>query len=162
MKLEAIMHRCAGTECYAVSKDEICINLRTGKDVTAVNIIHGDPYTEGIAGNEAWSGTKSPMTLCCELRYANIWSCRLKPEYKRLQYYFEISAGAETVCMLEDDFYEKEKLQEPGRMYQYFKFAWLNPVDVIQVPSWVRDTVWYQISPDRFCGSGSAKRKTLR
>ncbi len=28
MKLEAIMHRCAGTECYAVSKDEICINLR--------------------------------------------------------------------------------------------------------------------------------------
>ena len=162
MKLEAIMHRCAGTECYAVSKDEICINLRTGKDVTAVNIIHGDPYTEGIAGNEAWSGTKSPMTLCCELRYANIWSCRLKPEYKRLQYYFEISAGAETVCMLEDDFYEKEKLQEPGRMYQYFKFAWLNPVDVIQVPSWVRDTVWYQIFPDRFCGSGSAKRKTLR
>ena len=27
----------------------------------------------------------------------------------------------------------------------------MNPADVNRTPSWVNDTVWYQIFPDRFC-----------
>ena len=37
-----------------------------------------------------------------------------------------------------------------GRMFQRFIVPWMNPADVKQMSDWVNETVWYQISPDRF------------
>ncbi|MXD67938.1 alpha-amylase family glycosyl hydrolase, partial [Escherichia coli] len=33
----------------------------------------------------------------------------------------------------------------------FFCFPYLNKIDVLNTPSWVKNTVWYQIFPDRFC-----------
>ncbi len=33
---------------------------------------------------------------------------------------------------------------------EYFCFPFLNNIDVFEAPSWVKDTVWYQIFPERF------------
>ena len=33
----------------------------------------------------------------------------------------------------------------------------MNPSDLIAPPDWVRQTVWYQIFPDRFCRGGSGR-----
>ena len=39
----------------------------------------------------------------------------------------------------------------------------MNPADIPAPPAWVRDTVWYQIFPDRFCRSkGSANQTPWR
>ena len=38
-----------------------------------------------------------------------------------------------------------------GRSRQCFTMPWMNPIDINRVPSWVNETVWYQIFPDRFC-----------
>src|SRR5699024_2993416 len=32
----------------------------------------------------------------------------------------------------------------------YFCFPYLNEVDVFSAPAWVKNTVWYQIFPERF------------
>ena len=32
----------------------------------------------------------------------------------------------------------------------YFCFPFLNSIDVFDAPSWVKDTIWYQIFPERF------------
>ena len=37
----------------------------------------------------------------------------------------------------------------------------MNPSDVIAPPSWVRDTVWYQIMPDRFCRAGEPEERFI-
>lgn len=34
--------------------------------------------------------------------------------------------------------------------YHHFAYSYLNKIDVLKIPSWVKDTVWYQIFPDRF------------
>lgn len=160
MRLESIMHRSAFTDCYAVDKEEIVICIRTGKDVTGVNIIHDDPYMAGISAGHPWSGQVSPMELDKELKYCFIWSIKLKPRYKREQYYFEIFAGTEKIYRMEDDFYSEQELNTPGRMKQYFKFPWLNPSDVFAPPSWAEQTIWYQIMPDRFC-RGDYREKSV-
>lgn len=39
MNLNAIVHRSALTDCYALDQDTVVLNIRTGKDITAVNLI---------------------------------------------------------------------------------------------------------------------------
>lgn len=159
MQLDSIIHRSAFSDCYAVNENEIMINIRTGKDITAVNIIQDDPYTAGSGAASSWTGQALAMELTKELRHCYIWGIRLTPEYKRVQYYFEICSQQERIYMLEDDFYLEEALHMPGRIRQYFKFPWLNPSDVNRVPDWVEETVWYQIMPDRFCRGNQADKR---
>ena len=163
MEFGSIRHRSAFTDCYALNADEIIVNLQTGKDVTAVSIIHDDPYAGGCTGLKPWSGNPEAMELRWEQKHNNVWSIQLRPRFKREQYYFSITAGEETVLMFEDGFYSREAVHRPGHLPQYYKFPWLNPADVISPPSWVNGTIWYQIMPDRFRrGDMSNKRSPLR
>lgn len=159
MELGSVSHRCAFTDCYAKNNDQVVITIRTGKDITAVDIIHGDPYAGGCMGMKPWNGEPAAMTMVRELKYNYVWSVTVTPPFKREQYYFSLTDGEETVLLFEDGFYTPEEAEKPGRMRQYFKFPWLNPADVITVPDWVNETVWYQIMPDRFCKAGSHPRR---
>lgn len=163
MNLNAIIHRSALTDCYALDQDTAVLNIRTGKDITAVNLICEDPFAFGISGDFQWQGRTVPMTVGRELKQCYIWTVEVRPEYKRLQYYFEIFCGDEKLLLFEDDFYTEASIDAPGRWKQYFKFPWLNPTDVITPPAWVEDTIWYQIMPDRFCrGDMAPKRMKLK
>ena len=163
MNFAAISHRCAFTDAYPLDEDRIVINLRTGKDIRAVSLIHDDPYAGGATGFMAWDGKPEAMTVSAELEHNLIWSVTLTPKFKREQYYFSITDGEDTCLLFEDGFYTPEEAQKPGRLRQYYKFPCLNSADVIAPPSWANDTVWYQIMPDRFCrGSDSPKRFGLR
>jgi len=160
MNLSAITHRNILPDCYALDQDTAVFNIRTGKDVTAVNLVWEDPYAFGISGDIHWTGIPAPMEISRELKHNLIWNVTIKPPYKRVQYYFEIFCGDEKLLMFEDDFYTEETIAKKGRWKQYYKLAWMNPNDVITVPDWVEKTVWYQIMPDRFC-RGSEKHKRV-
>ncbi len=163
MKVNAISHRSALTDCYALNSEEIVINIRTGKDITDVTLIYQDPYAFGISGDYRWIGDRLTMKMSRELKHSYIWSATVRPPYKRLQYYFEISDGSETLLLLEDDFYTEGSFEMNGLLKQYFKYAFLNSSDVITPPRWVKNTVWYQIMPDRFCrGDLAPKRMPLK
>ena len=163
MNFASISHRGMSPDAYALNENEIVINLKTGKDITAVSIIHEDPFAGGATGFAAWDGKAEPMTISRELKYHCLWTITLKPPYKREQYYFSISDGNKTVFLFEDGFYSPESANKPGRLRQYFKFPWLNRSDVFAPPAWVSDTIWYQIMPDRFRrGSSAPKRFPLR
>lgn len=163
MELGSILHRSAYSDCYALNEHEIVVNLRTGKDVTSVAIIHDDPFAGGATGFAAWDGKPEMMLKRWELKYHNIWSITLQPKFKREQYYFAVSDGKETLLMFEDGFYTKAEAEKPGRLRQYYKFPWLNASDVFTPPGWVGDTIWYQIMPDRFRrGDMGPKKYPLR
>ena len=124
MEFGSIYHRSALSDCYALNEDEVVINLRTGKDVTAVDLIHEDPFAGGAMGFAIWDGKPEPMHLAWELKYHNIWSVTLRPKYKREQYYFSITAGEENLTMFEDGFYTWEESRKKGRLRQYYRFPW--------------------------------------
>ena len=122
MNFAAISHRGMSPDAYALNENEIVINLRTGKEITSVSIIHDDPFAGGATGFAAWDGIGEAMTISRELKHHFIWSITLRPKFKREQYYFSVTDGRETYYLFEDDFYTAAQVNKPGRLRQYFKF----------------------------------------
>ena len=150
MNLAAIEHKCNFNYCYALNDDTIIIKLRTGKEVKSAYIICEDPYVNGIAGKTPWDGKKEKMPLVVELEHHLLWEIRIVPQYKRLQYYFEINSDDEAAVIYENRIILKTSEEQDRCSKQYFKFPWMNSKDMIKPPIWVRNVVWYQIMPDRF------------
>lgn len=156
MNLSAVYHRTSEHYCYPQNHDKLIINLKTGYDIKAVYIYHGDPYQAGImGGSEKWSGRKEEICYKKRLKHHLWWTTTLKPYYKRCKYYFKLVTDEEAIYYFEDGFYTKEEISRPGKSLSYFIYPWMNGADIPVTPKWVNETIWYQIFPERFCSGNS-------
>lgn len=152
MDFNAVYHRANDNYCYPLDEEQLIINIKTGYDVKYVNIIQGDPFKSGIlGGGESWSGEAVNIPFKKRLKNQLWWTTTVKPEYKRLKYYFELQTEDEKWFYFEDGFVSEAQMQLEGRSRQCFVFPWMNPADIPVTPAWVNDTIWYQIFPERFC-----------
>lgn len=145
MLKEAIYHRPKNNFAYAYDDKTLHIRLRTKKnDVQTVTLLHGDPYDwhEGY-----WQAQKTKMQYERSDSLFDYWFIDIQPPYRRLRYGFEIQDKQDSVFYGEKGFEETPPL---NRIDAFFCFPFLNPIDVFQAPDWVKDTVWYQIFPERF------------
>jgi len=164
MNYSAIYHRSDENYCYPLDENRLLIMIKTGYDVDKVILYYGDPFSHGIAGgHENWEGTPVEMDKCVHLKYHKLWQVVVEPQFKRCKYYFEIHSGEEITCMMENDFYPKSHMAHTGATGQFFMFPWMNDSDIVKVPEWVKNTVWYQIFPERFCnGNPSRNNKYVK
>lgn len=152
MNFNAVFHRASDNYCYMADEDRLIINIETGYDVKYVNIVKGDPFSNGIlGGGEGWDGIAENIPYKKRLKNKLWWTTTIEPKYKRLKYYFEIITETEKWYYFEDGFLSEEQFELEGRSRQCFVMPWMNASDVNRVPKWVNDTVWYQIFPERFC-----------
>lgn len=159
LNLAAIYHRETTEMCYPIDKDNLVVNIKTGKDIDAVYLIYEDPFSHHLKSKfdwKDWEGNKEKMTISRELEHQYIWSLTVVPKFKRLMYYFEIQSGDEVYYLLENRICPKEDIDKYIR--RYFKFACMSPSDLINPPKWVEDTVWYHIFPDRFNRDANAPK----
>ncbi len=161
MDFNAVYHRANDNYCYPLNEDDLVINIKTGYDVEYVNIIHGDPFSAGIlGGGEHWTGEALNIPFKKRLKNQLWWTTTIQPPFKRLKYYFELKTAEERWFFFEDGFVSEEQMHLPGRSRQCFTLPWMNPADIAVTPSWVNDTIWYQIYPERFCnGDPSLNRE---
>lgn len=148
---EAIYHRPKNSYAYAYDASTLHIRLRSKKDdLTGVELIHGDPYrwAEGHMLSD-----KIPMSLMASDELFDYWFIAISPENNRFVYQFEVTDDQETWIFGEMGF-TKEIEQN-----RFFRFPYLNAIDVFDAPAWVKDTVWYQIFPERYA-NGNPERKT--
>ena len=153
MNIAAIQHRAFDNFCYPLNEDELEISLLTAKDVESVVLVWGDPFSAGIlGGNWQWNGVEVPVTEKKELQSHYRWSVVVKPEFKRIKYYFKIKGtdGSE-VCYFETGFVDAKDMKNFCGWTGCWIFPWMNPGDVCKIPTWPESTVWYQIFPSRFC-----------
>ena len=62
MNLAAVEHFAFDNYCYPLNKDELVINIKTGKDVKQLFIVSGDPFAAGIMGGDwKWKGSESEI-----------------------------------------------------------------------------------------------------
>ncbi|WP_067730789.1 glycoside hydrolase family 13 protein [Oceanobacillus damuensis] len=150
MLKEAIYHRPKNNFAYAYTKEILHIRLQTKKkDIEHVKIIHGDPYDWN---DDGWQFSKKDMHLQASDHLFDYWITEIKPPYRRLRYGFELTCGEEKIVYTEKGFYD---IPPSDDVAYYFCFPFLNPIDVFQAPSWVRDTLWYQIFPERFANGNT-------
>ncbi|MFD2044895.1 glycoside hydrolase family 13 protein [Ornithinibacillus salinisoli] len=144
MLREAIYHRPKNNFAYAYDKDTLHIVLQTKKDdVESVSLIFGDPYDWK---DEMWQTQILEMTKSGTTDLHDYWFSAVKPEFHRMRYGFQCSDKTETIYYTEGGIYSTP----PMEIANYFCFPYLNKADVFTPPSWVKDTVWYQIFPERF------------
>jgi len=151
MLKEAIYHRPKNNFAYAYSKDTLHIRLRTKKkDIDQVKLIHGDPYNWNENG---WEYEQKDMRLEASDHLFDYWIIDVKAPYRRLRYGFELTSENNTVVYTEKGFYDKAPIDDTA---YYFCFPFINPIDIFQAPEWVKNTVWYQIFPERFANGDTA------
>lgn len=141
MLLEAIYHVPRDKWAYAYDSQTIHLRVRTKRDdVEHVYAMTGDKYD--------WDGTyqEIPMEKVANDRMFDYWEARVKPKYKRLSYAFKLTAGTETVYVL-DTGIQHEGITPPGGLYE---FPYIHDIDVFKVPEWAKKAVFYQIMPERF------------
>ena len=162
---EAIYHRPKGAYSYAYDKDTLHIRVRTKKhEVEKVSLRIGDPYhwAQGGGGGNlnaegAWGwigGEYIVMTLEATTDMFDYWIAEATPQYKRARYAFVLEStnekllyGEKIIVALTPD-NESKELQN---VTNFFCFPFLNNIDVFNAPSWVKDAIFYQIFPERFC-----------
>lgn len=157
MDFNAVYHRANDNYCYPLDENKLIINIKTGYDVKYVNLIHGDPFSAGILGGaETWSGDWVNIPYKKRLKNQVWWTTTIEPPFKRLKYYFELQTEKEKWFYFEDGFVSEAQMQLEGRSKQCFVFPWMNPADIPMTPSWVNNTIWYQIFPERFCNGDAS------
>lgn len=155
MLKEAVFHRSTNEYAYAYDKNTLHIRLRTKKnDIEKVQLIFGDPY---IFENGQWQTNLTAMYKSGSNELFDYWFVSIKPEYKRLRYGFKLVNNNEKLIYTEKGFYDSIPTDDTA---YYFCFPFLNEIDVFSAPSWVKDTVWYQIFPERF-GNGDESNNPI-
>ncbi|HEY2421111.1 MAG TPA: alpha-glycosidase [Neobacillus sp.] len=145
MLKEAIYHRPKDNYAYACANGELHIFIRTKKDdMKEVTLIHGDPYNWS---NKQWQTTTATMTKSGTDQFFDYWFANVAPPFKRLRYGFILNDGIESTCLTEKGYYSEPPLDDTG---YYFCFPFINNADIFKAPNWVKNTVWYQIFPERF------------
>ena len=92
MNTSAFTHQVASPWCFPISKTEIQIKLRTGKDITKVVLTYGDPHQGHIVnGQWGWAGHKLAMTMTGNGENHRYWTAIITPPQGRLKYDFTIS-----------------------------------------------------------------------
>ncbi|MBY0148414.1 alpha-glycosidase [Neobacillus niacini] len=148
---EAIYHRPKDNYAYVCTSGELNITIRTKKnDLKKVTLIHGDPYNWE---DKQWQTTTTPLKKSGSDQLFDFWVVSLNPPFRRLRYGFILDDGTETVCFTEKGFYSEPPLDDTG---YYFCFPYMNNADIFKAPSWVKDTVWYQIFPERFANGNKS------
>ncbi|MEB3751423.1 alpha-glycosidase [Geobacillus icigianus] len=148
---EAVYHRPTDNFAYAYDERTLHLRLRTKKgDVDKVELLHGDPYEWR---NGAWQFETMPMKKTGSDEWFDYWLAEVQPPYRRLRYGFVLHAGEETLVYTEKGVYLTPPADDTA---YYFCFPFLHDVDLFHAPEWVKDTVWYQIFPDRFANGNPA------
>lgn len=147
MLLEALYHVPRDKWAYAYDSATIHLRVRTKRDdVENVYAMTGDKYD--------WSGTyqEIPLEKAAHDHMFDYWEVAVKPKFKRLSYAFKLTAGTETVYMM-DTGISHDGPNPPGELYE---FPYIHDIDVFKVPEWAKKAVFYQIMPERFANGDPA------
>jgi glycosidase len=144
MEQAAIYHRPGTNYSFIINESTLGIRIRTKKnDATQITLIHGDPY---IWNEGRWVVEKTDMYLTSSDSIFDYWECEISPPHRRIRYGFELKNQQQTILFTEKGFYS-EVLYDSD---YYFCFPYVHASELFDAPTWVKNTTWYQIFPDRF------------
>jgi cyclomaltodextrinase / maltogenic alpha-amylase / neopullulanase len=141
---------------YAIDSNTVDLRVLVQKGTCRkIELLHGDPFMwmySDETNTYTWNGelqASSPLLLETTFRDQEGWSIRLKVPTKRLRYAFLVDdtylVGPNSIIDV------TQNIQAKYDFSMYYNFPYILEVDTFHAPSWVKDTLWYSIFPDRFC-----------
>lgn len=152
MNLIGITHEAKSNFAYAYDEKTLHIRLRTVKDdIETVSMVWGDPFMwkNGKWIPEVDSGKEMKKVLSDD--WYDYWFIEIEPAYKRTRYGFVVTSGNESYFVGAHGPLDLKKHPEAvDAIGDFFNFPYINEEDLFKAPDWVRETIWYQIFPERF------------
>ncbi|MDR0921840.1 MAG: glycoside hydrolase family 13 protein [Lactobacillales bacterium] len=153
MNTAAFYHRPESEFAYLYEKDTMHIRLRTARgDVRKVKLLSGDPYQ---LDTKRWFEQPVNMKKYLSTEVYDYWVVTITAPYNRLSYAFHVEGFDETHVFFGDHAgypMEETYLLMPNN---YFRMPYFHEIDRFKAPQWVKETVWYQIFPERFANGDS-------
>jgi len=155
MKRHDIEHQAKSNYAYSVDEHTIHIKLKALKDTLhSIELIYGDPFMWGVNNQtkefEWMRESQQTHSLIKESSTSSYdyYFTKINVPTKRVKYAFLINKqflyGSRDLVDL------TKSPDEQYNLFNYFNFPYILEVDQYRSPSWVKDTVWYSIFPDRF------------
>jgi len=146
MQIETIFHQPYEPYLYINDNHSYIIRLQTKKDdIKKVQVYYGDPF---LVSENGWKYEKPlKMNKVFSTNLHDFWECVVEPPNNRLKYAFKISDQSKKLFFGETGFCDQLPLFD---LSFYFTKPYLHLSDDIHPPKWVKNTIWYQIFPDRF------------
>lgn len=167
----AIYHRSHSSYSYTYDKETLHLRIRSAKgEVDNVTLRIGDPYdwaTGGGGGNlnaenaSGWIGGENIlMEKECETELFDYWFCAVRPQFYRARYAFLLESRTKQLLLAGEkqiiSITNRDNSPALSQLSNFYCFPYINPTDVFNAPSWVKDIVWYQIFPERFANGNPA------
>ena len=151
MNFAGIYHRPESEYAFLLDSETMHIRLRTAKnDIDKVEIVYGDPYAIRSL-NSDWYAKKIPMNKGLSTDVYDYWTISVKEPKHRLAYGFYLTDHEGNQVLYNDQGiqlnYSEAYLKNENN---YFRMPFFQKIDMFKAPEWVRNTVWYQIFPERF------------
>lgn len=148
MNTSALYHRPESEFAYLYDPETMHVRLRTARgDVREMGLLYGDPY---FLDKEEWFRKPLQMIKTLSTDLYDYWFVQVNAPLKRLSYAFALT-GHDGISVFYGDHgvypLEEEYLQMPNN---YFRMPFFHEVDRYKTPEWVKETIWYQIFPERF------------
>jgi cyclomaltodextrinase len=142
MKAEALCHIPKSNYAYAYQENELHIRLRTAKnDMKEVYIIYGVKFD--------WKGKqKHAMKKILSDQYYDYYQYEIRQEDLRIGYYFELVSDEQRTYFMETGL--TGEFRDEQAHCHYFQYPYLSSRDLHVQPSWIHDTVFYEIFVERF------------
>ncbi|MDT2864784.1 glycoside hydrolase family 13 protein [Vagococcus carniphilus] len=148
MERAALLHRPDSEYAYLFEKEVMHVRLRTKKDdVKEVKVIKGDPY---LIHEDKWYEESEAMVIVASTEDYDYWQLAVTAEFRRIQYAFHvIGVDGEEVFYGDRGIFEMSN-ETIEKAENYFRMPFFQEIDRFKSPEWVKETVWYQIFPERF------------
>lgn len=149
MNYAALYHRPESEFAYLYTEDLAHIRLRTEKDdVASVEILAGDTY---LHYSDEWFHKGLPMAKIGSTEVHDYWMSEVTVDTKRLAYAFKVTdADGDQVFYCDRGVFRPDNDSILRQVNAYFRLPYFHESDRAKTPEWVKNTVWYQIFPDRF------------
>lgn len=148
MNKQALLHRAKSEYAYAYDNNTLHITFRSAKsDLKKVEIIYGDPFHWD---NRKWNSSINVMDKRYETQLFDYYFIEIKPRDLRTKYIFILTDNNNNKYLFGSKRLEEFSSLKQYDLQNYFNYPFINHEDLLNTPSWVKDTIWYQIFPDRF------------
>lgn len=143
MNKYAIWHIADSSYCFPISKNEIVLRLRTGKDdIACAEVLYESKYVIGQQQKRA----KMRKAYIGEI--FDFYEVKLKLEDTRLAYVFYVNDGEENYYFSEDGV--TKNYDFTIGFYNFFQYPYINEADIMECVPWMKTASFYQIFVDRF------------
>lgn len=152
MDIAAVYHRPDSEMAYLGANGVFEIRLKVKHDdVAQVELLYGDPY--GTKVNEKDAGAWEHETVTMERAFItkthDYFVAQVTLPLHRLQYAFKLTDKAGDQWLYDDRKFVPATAENISAL-TCFRMPYLHEIDRIDPPEWVKETVWYQIFPERF------------